>query len=400
MNHLDMSNKKYAFVDEFGAFGYDFENPGCSTHFIITAIIVDEDDLSTVSNGVEEIRKHYFQTGEFKSSKIKRKHNRRVLILNALKKLPFYIFAFVCDKRKIYENSGLRYKQPFYKFLNNLVYQELRIAYSNLTITADEIGGNDYLLSFANYVRSKEIPLGLFDESSFRFENSKNSIIIQVADIISGSLAYNYDNKKIAEADEYNYRSILGEKILRIKEFPETFESFNISQNSLNPDYNPQIADICYRKARCFIETHQVEENIEVKQQIAVLNYLLFRFMNKSPRDYIPTKELINQLMCLGYDKLSTQSFRNKIIAKLRDNEVIISSSSSGYKIPSTEKELYDFVNHGKNIIMPMLHRLKICNDVIRMGTEGQIRLFERAEYQQLAKMCDKEDNGKIENYI
>lgn len=400
MNHLDMSNKKYAFVDEFGTFGYDFENPGCSTHFIITAIIVDEDDLSTVSNGVEEIRKHYFQTGEIKSSKIKRKHNRRVLILNALKKLPFYIFAFVCDKRKIYENSGLRYKQPFYKFLNNLVYQELRIAYSNLTITADEIGGNDYLLSFANYVRSKEIPLGLFDESSFRFENSKNSIIIQVADIISGSLAYNYDNKKIAEADEYNYRSILGEKILRIKEFPETFESFNISQNSLNPDYNPQIADICYRKARCFIETHQVEENIEVKQQIAVLNYLLFRFMNKSPRDYIPTKELINQLMCLGYDKLSTQSFRNKIIAKLRDNEVIISSSSSGYKIPSTEKELYDFVNHGKNIIMPMLHRLKICNDVIRMGTEGQIRLFERAEYQQLAKMCDKEDNGKIENYI
>lgn len=96
--------------------------------------------------------------------------------------------------------------------------------------------------------------------------------------------------------------------------------------------------------------------------------------------------------MYLGYDKLSIQSFRNKIIAKLRDNEVIISSSSSGYKIPSTEKELYDFVNHGKSIIMSMLHRLKICNDVIRMGTEGQIRLFERAEYQQLAKMIDEND--------
>ena len=99
-----MSNKKYAFVDEFGAFGYDFENPGCSTHFIITAIIVDEEDLSTVSNGVEEIRKHYFQTGEIKSSKIKRNHKRRVVILNTLKKLPFHIFAFVCDKRRIYEN--------------------------------------------------------------------------------------------------------------------------------------------------------------------------------------------------------------------------------------------------------------------------------------------------------
>ena len=366
-----MSNKKYAFVDEFGAFGYDFENPGCSTHFIITAIIVDEDDLSTVSNGVEEIRKQYFQTGEIKSSKIKRNHKRRVVILSALKKLPFHIFAFVCDKRKIYENSGLRYKPSFYKFLNNLVYQELRIAYSNLTITADEIGGNDYLISFANYVRSKEIPLDLFDESSFRFEDSKNSAIIQVADIVSGSLAYNYDHKKIAEADGYNYRSILSEKVLRIKEFPETFDTFNVAQNSLNPDYNSQIADICYRKARRFIEIHQNEDDIEVKQQIAVLNYLLFRFMNKSPRNYIPTKELINQLMYLGYDKLSIQSFRNKIIAKLRDNEVIISSSSSGYKIPSTEKELYDFVNHGKSTIMPMLHRLKICND----GTNPKFRI-------------------------
>lgn len=393
-----MSNKKYAFVDEFGAFGTDFENSGCSTHFIITAIIVDEDDLSTVSNGVEVVRKRYFQTGEIKSIRVKHNHKRRKIILNELKKLPFHIFSFVCDKRKIYENSGLRYKKPFYKFLNNLVYQELRIAYSNLIITADEIGGNDFLISFANYVRSKEIPLGLFDESAFRFENSKNSNIIQVADIISGSLAYNYDNKKITEADGYNYRAMLSDKILRIKEFPETFDTFNVTQNSLNSEYNPQIADICYRKARRFIETHQNEDDVEVKQQIAVLNYLLFRFMNKSPRNYIPTKELINQLMYLGYDKLSIQSFRNKIIAKLRDNEVIISSSSSGYKIPSTEKELYDFVNHGKSIIMPMLHRLKICNDVIRMGTEGHIRLFERAEYQQLAKMFDEDNNEKTEN--
>ena len=243
--------------------------------------------------------------------------------------------------------------------------------------------------SFAAYVRSKEIPLDLFDNSLFRFEDSKHSVIIQVADIICGSLAYHYDARKNAEIDGHNYLSLLGDKILRIKEFPETFDTFNVSQNDLNPEYNPQIADICYRKAKYFIETHNNTEDIEVKQQISVLNYLLFRFMNKSPRKYIPTKELINQLVYLGYDKLSVQTFRNKIIAKLRDNEVIISSSKGGYKIPSTEKELYDFVNHGKSIIMPMMSRLKTCNDVIRMGTNGEINLFEKTEYQSLAKMFD-----------
>lgn len=384
-------NNKYAFIDEYGAFGYDFDNPGCTSHFIITAIIVDEANLSFVADNVEIIRQKFFQAGEIKSSKVGKNHNRRIAILNELKQLPFNIFTFVCDKRRIYENSGLRYKQSFYKFLNNIVYQELRIAYSNLIITADEVGGNDYLCSFAEYVRSKEIPLNLFDHSLFRFENSKHNVIIQVADIVSGSLAYNYDVYKIADADEHNYESLLNDKMLRIKIFPETFDTFNAEQNDLNLEYNPKIADICFRKAKYFIETHSNTEDEEIKQQIAILNYLLFRFMNKSPRKYISTKELINQLIYLGYDKLSLQTFRNKIIAKLRDNEVIISSSTNGYKIPSTEKELYDFVNHGKSIIMPMLSRLKICNDVIRMGTDGEINLFERAEYHSLAKIFDDE---------
>lgn len=384
-----MDNTKYAFVDEFGAFGYDFSNSGCTTHFIISAIIVDRDNLQIVADGVSAIRQKYFQQGEIKSSKIGKNHKRRITILNELKQLPFHIFAFVCDKQKVYENSGLRFKKTFYKFLNNIVYQELRIAYSNLTITADEIGDNDYIPSFVAYVKSKEIPLDLFDNSLFRFENSKYNVILQLADIISGSLAYHYDERKKLDADGYNYISILGDKILRIKVFPETFETFNVNQNDHNPEYNPEIADICYRKAKYFIEKNSKTEDVEIKQQIAILNYLLFRFMNNSPRKYIPTKELINQLVYLGYDKMSLQTFRNKIIAKLRDNEVIISSSTGGYKIPSTEKELYDFVNHGKSIIMPMISRLKTCNDVIRMGTDGKINLFEKAEYHSLSKMFE-----------
>lgn len=333
-----MSNKKYAFIDKFWTFGYDFDNPGCTTHFLIGAVIVDENNLEFVSERVENIREKKFQQGEIKSGKVARNHKRRISILNELEQLPFHIFAFVCNKRKIYENSGLRYKQLFYKFLNNIVYQELRISYNNLTITADEVGGNDYLQSFAVYVRSKEIPVELFDNSSFRFENSKHGIIIQVTDIVCGSLAYNHDIRKISESDGYNYKSVLGDKILRIKEFPETFDKLNVSHNDLNTEYNPQIAYICYRKAKYFTETHNTIDDDKVRQQIAVLNYLLFRFMNKSPREYIPTQELIDQLVYLWYDKLSFHAFRNKIMEKLRDDEVIISGSSGGLKYHRQKK--------------------------------------------------------------
>ena len=34
-----MSNKKYAFIDEFGAFGYDFDNQGCNyPNFLVSVI--------------------------------------------------------------------------------------------------------------------------------------------------------------------------------------------------------------------------------------------------------------------------------------------------------------------------------------------------------------------------
>lgn len=384
-------NTKYAYIDEFGAFGYNFENDGCSTHFIITAIIVDENDISIVKEKVNTIRNKYFPNGEIKSSRIGKNHQKRISILNELKVLPIKIFALVCDKRAISEQSGLRFKTSFYKFINNLAYQELKSCFSNLTIIADEVGENDYLQSFAKYIRKREIPLSLFDKSLFRFENSNDNLIIQVADIISGSLAYNYDEHKKKKANGNNYKAMLASNILMIKEFPQTFDNFNIQQNDVNLQYNAQIASICYRKARYFIETHQESDDLDVKQQVAVLNYLLFRFMNRSPRKYIPTKELINQLCYLGYERISIQTFRTKIIAKLRDNEVIISSSSNGYKIPSSEEELDDFINHGKTIILPMLHRLKKCNDIIKLGTNGNIDLFKRAKYQILANMFKEE---------
>ena len=93
---------KYAYIDEFGAFGFNFENEGCSTHFIVTAIIVDECDIPEITEKVEQIRNKYFPNGEIKSSRIGKNHRKRISILNEIKLLPFKIFALLCDKQKIF----------------------------------------------------------------------------------------------------------------------------------------------------------------------------------------------------------------------------------------------------------------------------------------------------------
>lgn len=394
---------KTAYIDEYGAFGFQFDKPNCSSHFIICAIIMEENEIPVTEEGLERIRKKYFQTGEIKSSKVKGNHRRRKIILDEIMKLPFHIYLYVVDKRKIYENSGLRYKQSFYKYLTNQVYEELRVNFRELNIVADEIGTNEFKQSFYDYTKSKQkVTRSLFGEeygeSDINLVNSKSSLINQLADFIAGSFAYCYDEQKIPSSKGYHYNRILQSKVNRIKLFPETIETFQISSSAAATNYDANIAETCFRKAKAYVERNKSSDEPEIKQRVIILEYLLFRFMNNSSRKFIPTQELINQLEYAGYPKCSILTFRNKIIAPLRDAEVVISSSKNGYKIPSTEEELCAFVNHGKTIILPMLSRLKKCNDVIATGTNGRIKLFDKAEYSELRALLEDSEEASPED--
>ena len=89
--------------------------------------------------------------------------------------------------------KGLHFKPSFYKFTNNIVHKELKRAFREITIVADEIGGSEYMQSFAKYVKERQDIPNLLNDAAFRFENSKNDVLIQLADLISGSIAYDFD---------------------------------------------------------------------------------------------------------------------------------------------------------------------------------------------------------------
>ncbi|MBD8069868.1 DUF3800 domain-containing protein [Bacillus sp. PS06] len=135
-----MNEIQFAFVDEYGNYGFDFEKDDVSTYFIIVAILVKGSNKDVLEKKVESIRQKFFQTGEMKSSKIKNNHKRRSLILHELKDLPFNIFAYVIDKRKFREDGGIRHKKSFFKFLNSQLYDDLYKTFEQLELVADEFG--------------------------------------------------------------------------------------------------------------------------------------------------------------------------------------------------------------------------------------------------------------------
>ena len=252
----ELVERVYAFTDESGAFGWDIENPNVSTHFIITAIIVKEPDLEGFTQKAEALRKKHFQTGEIKSSNIGGNHARRLRVLADLQGIPFSIFSVCVDKKKCIENmsmKGLQYKKTFYKFMNNIVHRELRRAFEKITIVADEIGGNEYMQSFCQYVTSHQDMPNLFGDAKFSFENSKNDVRIQMADFISGTLAYVFDRHKKSD-DAPDYLKILNKKIIRVELYPKTYDTYVLENSAIAEDYDMNIAKLCFAQAAKFVE--------------------------------------------------------------------------------------------------------------------------------------------------
>lgn len=382
---------KYAYIDEYGAFGFKFDDPGCTSSMILTAVLVNDKDVELVEKSASEISEKYFGVGEMKSKSIGKNHQRRINIMNELMKLPFKVYVFVIDKTKIYENCGPRYKPTFYKFCDVKIYNELCNNFKEVTIVADNVGGSEYIQEFSSYVKNKlkATQLTLFDNHEFYMHDSKSNHIIQIADIISGSLAYNFDEKKKTKNEGHDYLNLLKkyQKVIGVTIFPYSYDTYSVESRPEDENFEHIIASTCYRRAISFIKQNENNVDEEIKMQVVTLKYLLFRFANNKFRTFISTKELKANLADRGFGHIDTLKFRTRIIGKLRDANVIISSNSKGYKIPATKAELFDYVNLEQSIVVPILGRLKKCRDLLFEGTEGNFDLFEKNEYKLLKKI-------------
>ena len=144
-------NRKIAFADEYGNNSFKFESQG--SHFVVATIITNPENIERLEKQVDELRKkHKFQSGELKSSKVGKNYQRRIRILEDIARMDISIYAVIIDKRKL-RGKGFHYKKSFYKYLNNLLYKELFRTFPKLDLYVDEYGSNDYMLEFKKYVR-------------------------------------------------------------------------------------------------------------------------------------------------------------------------------------------------------------------------------------------------------
>jgi len=380
-----MKHNITAFADEFGNNSFEFDTQG--THFIIATVICKNENLEKLHSDIEAIRKkHNFQTGEMKSSGVGKHHSRRKRILEDIAKMDIAIYAVIVDKRML-SGKGFAIKKSFYKYLNNLLYKELYRTFSSLELYVDEHGGNDFMIEFKKYVE-KNHERNLFSGSEFNIQNSEQSYYIQLADFVAGTLGYIFDESKKSEFSE-DFEKILKPKISSLNFFPRELSFTELLETNVDETFDPQIAEVCYNRIQSFIENEIGIDQQKVDQINLLKLLLLFQRANAKNR-YISTKEIFSHLNQSRHENLKEEYFRTKIVGNLRDQGVLIASSRDGYKIPSCSKDLDNFINHGKRIVLPMLNRIKEARETIKLATNNELDILDKEIFSELKELFEK----------
>lgn len=387
-------SRVFAFIDESGNHDLDTAKSSASDYFIVLAIIVKDKDLLAVEKRVEAVKAKHFQKGEMKSNGIKDKdgHSRRIRILNDINNIGFRFYAIAVNKSAVDRDSGLQYKKSFIKFVNGLLYRQLFGNFQDIVCYGDAHGGAEFINSFKLYVDKNHKP-DLFWKSHIEVVDSKSNVLVQLADFIVGTIAKVYEGKKNPALSEA-YIALLKSKAIRVDEWPTKYQAY-YPQDKPSNEFDAFIYKHSLGCAEQFLDRTRDAHDEESRLQYALLSHLVFISRFDPSKSYISTAELLHHLNEVGFGKVTEQTIRSSIIAKLRDNSVIISSCNKGYKIPRSYDDLVDFVERVNGLVIPLLERFNSARSSFDLASGGDVDLLKGPNFPHLVSFLDSLSTNK-----
>jgi hypothetical protein len=173
------------FLDESGDAGFKFEK-GSSTHFVIALVIFDDPlDAEETALMIKRVRQQLKVHEKFEFKFNKMDDFRRLQFLEAMRDAKFRVRIMLVDKRKLYSDHLRESKDSFYNYFVSKVLKHNRGHIVNAKLRVDGSGSRDFKNALNAYLRKKLEPGVILD---CKFVDSKADNLVQLADMISGSI--------------------------------------------------------------------------------------------------------------------------------------------------------------------------------------------------------------------
>lgn len=197
------------FIDDSGDAGFKLDR-GSSQHFVIACIIFDDNlDAEETALKIKRLRRelNWRDDHEFKFNKMNKA--LRLQFLGHIKNCSFRVRAIVADKSIIRSPELRRNKNKFYNYMIKEVLSKSDGVMRDARIRLDGHEDRAYKKAAATYFR-QQVNARSNVIRDMKFVNSKNDNLIQLADMIAGSILRSTQKTK---TDNQDYMKIIKKRI-------------------------------------------------------------------------------------------------------------------------------------------------------------------------------------------
>lgn len=204
------------FIDESGDPGFKIAR-GSSPHFVIVIIVFNEElEAEETALKIKKLRKSLGKSEKFEFKFNKCSREIREAFLHEVKAENYRIRAIVFDKETIYSTHLRDNKECFYNFALRQVLEHNNNTVKDAKIRLDGRGERLFKRELSTYLRRSLNSQTRKVMKNLRFRDSKNDVLIQLADMVAGSIRRYYDKN----TDDWNvYRKIIKRKEEDVWEF-------------------------------------------------------------------------------------------------------------------------------------------------------------------------------------
>jgi Protein of unknown function (DUF3800) len=188
------------FIDDSGDAGFKLDR-GSSKHFVIACVIFDDNlDAEEAALKIKRLRRSLNWRDDHKFKFNKTSKTIRVAFLNDVKNCKFRIRAIVADKSTIRSPELRRSKNKFYNYTIKEVLSKSEGSIKDGRIRLDGHEDRAYKKAAMTYFRQQANPRGGVIKD-MKFVNSKSDSLIQLADMVAGSILRTTQTDKTDSSD-------------------------------------------------------------------------------------------------------------------------------------------------------------------------------------------------------
>ncbi len=198
------------FIDDSGDPGFKFDK-GSTSHFIISMVIFDDElEAEKTAVAIKELKRKIGFSDQTEFRFFKTNNRYKIEFLNTIAKFDFRIRCLVVDKTKIYSPELKGNKNSFYAYFIKEVLKNNNDTIINAKIRLDGGGSREFRKTFLTYLRRELNSKDKKVIQNFKMVDSKRDVLIQMADMIAGSMN-RAQNREKKDCDDY--RNIIKNKI-------------------------------------------------------------------------------------------------------------------------------------------------------------------------------------------